>query len=111
LPAMANKTTIVVTMFAIRFGEDAVAEIAGLRSAERSRLLDAIERQLTDEPAGTSRRKKMLSGLVPPWEQVRPVWQLRVGDVRVFYDVDEPNGFVIVRAVRRKKRKRTEEIL
>ena len=53
----------------------------------------------------------MLSGLVPPWEQVRPVWQLRVGDLRVFYDVDESSRIVIVRAVRRKERKRTEEIL
>lgn len=53
----------------------------------------------------------MLSGLVPPWKQVRPVWQLRVGDLRVFYDVDESSRIVIVRAVRRKKRKKTEEIL
>jgi mRNA-degrading endonuclease RelE of RelBE toxin-antitoxin system len=53
----------------------------------------------------------MLSGLIPPWEQVRPVWQLRVGDLRVFYDVDESTRVVIVRAVRRKEIKRTEEIL
>ena len=104
-------TIIVVTMFAIRFGNDAVAEIAGLRAAERGRLLDAIEKQLSHEPAKTSRSKKMLSGLVPPWEQVQPVWQLRVGDLRVFYDVDESGRIVIVRAVRRKERKRTEEIL
>jgi mRNA-degrading endonuclease RelE of RelBE toxin-antitoxin system len=98
-------------VFEIRLGEDAVAEIAELRTAERRCLLDAIEKQLTYEPAETSRRKKMLSGLVPPWEQVRPVWQLRVGDLRVFYDVDESAQVVIVRAVRRKERKRTEEIL
>jgi mRNA-degrading endonuclease RelE of RelBE toxin-antitoxin system len=98
-------------MFAIRLGEDAVAEIAGLRAAERRRVLDTIEKQLAHEPAKGSRRKKMLSGLVPPWEQVRPVWQLRVGDLRVFYDVDESIRIVIVRAVRRKERKKTEEIL
>jgi mRNA-degrading endonuclease RelE of RelBE toxin-antitoxin system len=98
-------------MFAIRFGEDAVAEIAGLRAAERRRVIDAIEKQLALEPAEASRRKKMLSGLVPPWERVRPVWQLRVGDLRVFYDVDESSRMVIIRAVRRKERKQTEEIL
>jgi len=98
-------------MFAIAFGEEAVAEIDRLRAAERKRLLDAIEKQLTYEPAETTRRKKMLTGLVPPWEQVRPVWQLRVGGLRVFYDVDEPIRLVIVRAVRRKERRRTEEIL
>jgi mRNA-degrading endonuclease RelE of RelBE toxin-antitoxin system len=98
-------------MFAITFGEDSVAEIDRLRAAERRRLLDAIEKQLTYEPAETTRRKKMLTGLVPPWEHVRPVWQLRVGGLRVFYDVDESTRLVIVRAVRRKERRRTEEIL
>jgi hypothetical protein len=66
LLALDRETIIVVTMFAIRLGEDAVAEIAGLRAAERRRLLDAIEKQLAHEPAEGSRRKKMLSGLVPP---------------------------------------------
>jgi mRNA-degrading endonuclease RelE of RelBE toxin-antitoxin system len=98
-------------VFTITFGEEAVAEIDRLRAAERRRLLDAIEKQLTYEPAETTRRKKMLIGLVPPWEQVRPIWQLRVGGLRVFYDVDESTRLVIVRAVRRKGRKRTEEIL
>jgi mRNA-degrading endonuclease RelE of RelBE toxin-antitoxin system len=98
-------------VFAITFGENAVAEIDRLRAAERRRLLDAIEKQLTYEPAEPTRRKKMLTGLVPPWEQVRPVWQLRVGGLRIFYDVDESTRLVIVRAVRRKGRKRTEEIL
>ena len=111
MPALERETILVVTMFGIRLGEDAIAEIAGLRAAERRRLLDAIEKQLAYEPAKPSRRKKMLAGLVPPWEQVRPVWQLRVGDFRVFYDLDESSRIVIIRAVRRKERKKTEEIL
>jgi len=44
-------------------------------------------------------------------EAVRPVWQLRVGDFRVFYDVDEQQQEVIVRAIRRKGSKTTKEIL
>jgi mRNA-degrading endonuclease RelE of RelBE toxin-antitoxin system len=98
-------------VFTITFGEEAVAEIDRLRAAERRRLIDAIEKQLTYQPAETTRRKKMLTSLVPAWEQVRPVWQLRVGGLRVFYDVDESTRLVIVRAVRRKERRRTEEIL
>jgi mRNA-degrading endonuclease RelE of RelBE toxin-antitoxin system len=47
---------------------------------------------------------------VPPWDQVRPVWELKVGEYRVFYDVDEGRALVIVQAVRRKGRKRTGEI-
>jgi hypothetical protein len=57
-----------------------------------------------------SRRRKLLEGLVPPWDSVRPVWQLRVADFRVFYDVDEAQRQVIVRAIRRKGKKTTKEI-
>jgi len=101
----------VVTMFAIRFGEHAVAEIARLRAVERRGILNAVEKYLAHKPTEATGRKKMLRGLVSPWEKVRPVWQLRVGDFRVFYDVNESEKTVIVRAVRRKERRRTEEIL
>ena len=33
---------------------------------------------------------------------MEPVWELRVGDHRVFYDVDAEILVVIVRAIRRK---------
>ena len=40
------------------------------------------------------------------------IWELRVGGYRVFYDVDEDQKEVYVRAVREKPPdKRTEEIL
>jgi mRNA-degrading endonuclease RelE of RelBE toxin-antitoxin system len=48
---------------------------------------------------------------VPPWEHVPPVWQLRVGDHRVLYDVAAEARLVVVRAVRRKGRSTTEEIV
>ena len=78
---------------------------------DRRRVLNAVEEKLRLEPARQDRRRKVLVGLVPPWDQVRPVWQLQVGEFRVFYDVDEEKTAVIVRAVRRKGRKMTEEIL
>ncbi len=58
-----------------------------------------------------SRYRKELVGLVPPWDQVRPVWELRVGDYRVFYDVDAADRTVLVRAIRHKGRRTTGEIL
>jgi len=39
------------------------------------------------------------------------VWQLRIGDLRVFYDVEEKRQEVVVRAVRRKGTKTTKEVL
>jgi len=50
--------------------------------------------------------------LIPPWDAVPPIWELRVGGYRVFYDVSEEGKTVYVRAIRRKPAaRRTEEIL
>ncbi len=49
---------------------------------------------------------------LPPWDHVDPVWELRVGEYRVFYDVDQLRAIVSVRAIRHKPpRKTTGEIL
>jgi len=99
-------------MFDIRFEIEALAELDRLQAFDRARIIDEVEQNLRVEPLVESRRKKVLRGLIPPWHQVGPVWQLRVGDFRIFYDVDEENAKVIVRAVRRKGPHRTtEEIL
>jgi mRNA-degrading endonuclease RelE of RelBE toxin-antitoxin system len=82
-----------------------------LRPFEQRRIIDEIRNQLTTEPSTPSRRRKLLNGVVPPWDQERPVWQLRVGAFRVFYDVDQELGEVIVQSVRKKGSKTTEETL
>ncbi len=43
----------------------------------------------------------ILVGLKPPWEHEEPMRGLRVGEYRVFYDVDEEGRRVIVRAISR----------
>jgi mRNA-degrading endonuclease RelE of RelBE toxin-antitoxin system len=59
-----------------------------------------------------TRNRKMLHGLIPPWQRVEHVWELRIGQYRVFYDVDVATGVVTIRALRRKPpRKTTEDIL
>ena len=82
------------------------------RAYDRERLLDAIKTQLTYAPISETRRQKCLRNLAPPFEAVPPIWQLRVGTFRVFYDVDERARTVYVRAIRRKpSHLNTEEIL
>ena len=56
-------------------------------------------------------RREVLVGATPSFEHVQPVWQLRVGDFRVIYDVDEKDRRVTVRAVLHKGSKTTGEIL
>jgi mRNA-degrading endonuclease RelE of RelBE toxin-antitoxin system len=98
-------------MYLILYDEAAEEDLRALRAFEVRRILDEVDAQLAKHPTRRSRRKKLLAGLLPPWDSVRPVWQLRVGDLRVFYDVDENQGEVVVRAVRRKGSKTTKEIL
>lgn len=74
--------------------------------------MDAMEKQLVHTPDTPTRNRKLLSKLVPPWVAVQPVWELRVGDYRVFYDVSVEEAVVYVRAVRKKPAgKKTEDIL
>lgn len=60
----------------------AVEDLRGLAARARSEVRDAIERYLRHEPTRTSKsRIKRLRGLA------QPQYRLRVGEIRVFYDV------------------------
>ena len=99
-------------MFTIEYAEGVLEDVKGLRVTDRKRILDKIDEQLQDNPTQQTRNKKVLVGLKPPWEHEEPVWELRIGAYRVFYDVDEQEKRVIVRAVRTKPpHKTTEDIL
>jgi mRNA-degrading endonuclease RelE of RelBE toxin-antitoxin system len=97
-------------MFEVRLARGALADLRRLRAHDRARVAE-IRRCLTSHPQEPSRNRKELTPLAPPWEHVPPVWELRVGDHRVFYDVDAPARQVVVRAVRRKARSTTKEVL
>lgn len=61
---------------------EAAAAFAALPAFQRSEVRDALERHLRYEPTRVSKsRIKRLRGLR------RPQYRLRVGEVRVFYDV------------------------
>jgi mRNA-degrading endonuclease RelE of RelBE toxin-antitoxin system len=99
-------------MYEIKYAEGVANDLAKLRAYERTRILDIIEAQLAHEPTRPTRNKKILVGLVPPWEHAEPVWELRIGEYRVFYDVYEATSVVSVRAIRHKPLHKTlEEIL
>jgi len=66
----------------ILFAPDADRVLRTIRAYDRVTVLDAIERHLRHEPTKTSRsRIKRLRDLR------HPQYRLRIGDLRVFYDV------------------------
>ena len=99
-------------MFTMEYKEEVAATLKKMSAHLRGRLLDTMEEQLAHEPTRKTRNRKPIVGLEPPWEQIGIVWELRIGEYRVFYEVDEPANRVIVHAVRHKPpHRKTEDIL
>lgn len=70
--------------FEIILAPEAVADLKRLKANIRTEVREAIATPLRHEPRKTSRsRVKRLRGLS------RPQFRLRVGEVRVFYDVSD----------------------
>jgi mRNA-degrading endonuclease RelE of RelBE toxin-antitoxin system len=95
--------------FDIQITDLAAKELEDTRAFERRRIVEEIDNQLTYQPTQITRNRKRLDSAVPDFEYVPPIWELRVGEFRVFYDVDEPALIVVVRAVRRKEPYQTTE--
>ncbi len=98
-------------MFEIGYADGMTDDFRKLRRRDRIRILDEIDEQLTHEPTKTTRNKKLIR-VKAPWRHDEPLRELRIGEFRVFYDVDEEAEIVMIRAVRHKPpHKTTEDIL
>ncbi|MEK6609040.1 MAG: type II toxin-antitoxin system RelE/ParE family toxin [Myxococcota bacterium] len=98
-------------MFRVRYARAALEHLGAVRAYDRTRILDDIDEQLAVEAITETARRKILPGATPSFEHLAPLWQLRVGEFRVFFDVDGPARTVVVRAVLHKGHKTTGEIL
>ena len=99
-------------MSEVVFSEGVEQDLKKIRAYDRNLILDAIESRWALSPNVETRNRKRLECLVPSFAAVPPIWELRAGEYRIFYDVDEEERKVYVRAIRKKLRhKTTEEIL
>lgn len=100
-------------MYRIEYANKSVVNsLKSLRAYERKQILNAIDKPLQHEPNIPTRHRKPIVGLTPPWDYEEPIWELSIGEYRVFYDVNEEALTVKVRAIRHKPpHKTTEEIL
>ena len=84
-------------MFTTRFTKSALQDLGFLRKSEQQRMLTEVEQQLMHEPTKETRNRKPLR----PNELSQ--WELRVGDFRVFYDVDVDKEETLIKAVGEKE--------
>jgi len=82
--------------YQIIFEKEASGNLGKMNARERSIILDAIEKQLVDQPGISTRNRKRL--------RPNPLakWELRAGNLRVFYDIDELVKEVVILNVGRK---------
>jgi mRNA-degrading endonuclease RelE of RelBE toxin-antitoxin system len=98
--------------FDIEFTDLARDELKVMRRYDQQRILDEVETQLMYEPNVETRNRKPLINASAPFEHVPPLWELRIGEFRAYYDVREADSKVHVRSVRHKKpHQTTEEVL
>jgi mRNA-degrading endonuclease RelE of RelBE toxin-antitoxin system len=96
--------------FDIKFDSTALEELRDIRVFDRRRIEQAIEEQLTHEPGVATRNRKPIVEGQAPFSHALTLWELRIGDFRVFYNVIE--DVVFVRAIRAKPpHKTTEQVL
>jgi mRNA-degrading endonuclease RelE of RelBE toxin-antitoxin system len=88
--------------FRIEYAEAALRHLRDLTAQERAQVLDTVVQQLEYQPTLPTRNRKLLrANRVAPWE-------LRIGDRRVYFDVQEaPVAVVTIRAVGVKVREKT----
>jgi mRNA-degrading endonuclease RelE of RelBE toxin-antitoxin system len=93
--------------FRIEIDPSALEELGSFRVFDRRRVAQAIEEQLTHQPEVATRNRKLLAEVQATFSHDLPLWELRVGDFRDFYNVIE--DVVFVRAIRAKPPHQTTE--
>jgi mRNA-degrading endonuclease RelE of RelBE toxin-antitoxin system len=87
--------------YSIEYSPETIGHLRGLTARQRTVVFDTVEEQLRHQPAiETRNRKPMRPNPIAPWE-------LRIGDLRVYYDVEStPEPKVLIRAIGVKERNR-----
>lgn len=80
--------------YRIEYSPDAVDHLRALTRREQAIVLNRVDEALKHQPRMETRnRKRMRPNLLAPWE-------LRIGSLRVYYEVGEaPDAVVYIRAV------------
>jgi mRNA-degrading endonuclease RelE of RelBE toxin-antitoxin system len=94
--------------FRVELTAAAESDLRQLRAYQRAIVLDAVARALREDANSVARNRKPLRSTDP---MRTPAWEYRVGDIRIFYDVDVSAETVLILRIRRKGRKTTAEVI
>ena len=87
--------------YRIEYSPDTEDHLRTLTAREQRIVLDAVDEQLLHQPTVETRNRK------PMRPNPLALWELRIGNLRVYYDVEEdPEPVVLVRAIGVKLRNR-----
>lgn len=79
--------------YRIALSKTSLSHLQAFTAREQKIIRDAVTEQLSYEPTSPTRnRKEMRPNLIA-------IWELRLGDFRVYYDVDEEEFIVDIRAI------------
>jgi len=85
--------------YSIEYSPETDDHLRALTARQRAMVFDAVDAQLAHEPLVETRNRK------PMRANALALWELRVGDLRIYYDVEEESEPVVkIRAVGVKER-------
>ncbi len=90
--------------YEIRYAAAAVDDLRGMRAFNQREILDGIELHLRYGPTFVSRSR--IKAMAQPFQSQ---YRLRIGDFRVYYDVDDVGRVVNVLRILTKKTTQTRE--
>jgi mRNA-degrading endonuclease RelE of RelBE toxin-antitoxin system len=86
--------------FGLKWSPDARDHLAGLAAHQRATAVDGAQRHLRDRPMQPSKKRKLLT------DHPIATWELRLGNLRVFYNIDLDGKAVEIVAIGVKERNR-----
>ncbi len=89
--------------YTFEYTKDAIEHIRKLPADRRAAIMDQLEEGLAHQPTARARNRKPMH---PDRKLYVAPWELRLGDLRVYYAVEDAPKKVIVMAVGIKERER-----
>lgn len=87
--------------YRIEYAPEAIEHLKDFGGGDAARILDGVDKQLLFQPALPTRNR------APLRSNVLAAYRLRIGKLRVYYDVrDEPERVVVVKAIGIKSREK-----